>query len=125
MTIEIKSWDVYRVIKSFICRTERIPTSFDLICLCIVSDIWSFGLSDLHKAVFLNFCQCNILFVPLQAADAKDQLHLTRPDLVTYCAVVAPGCGGAFFKMPFGFEFDLLVGGGWTSSASDDIRVQS
>ncbi len=80
MAIEIKSWDVYRVIKSFTCRTERIPTSFDLICLCIVSDIWSFGLSDLHKAVFLNFSQCNILFIPLQAADAKDQLHLTRPD---------------------------------------------
>lgn len=42
--------------------------SFDLVRLCIVSDIGRLGLGYLHQTVFLYFRQSQVLFIPLQAA---------------------------------------------------------
>jgi hypothetical protein len=47
-------------------------TSFNGVSLCIVSNIRCFGFRDFHQAVFLDFCQGNILFVPLQTAEDKE-----------------------------------------------------
>jgi hypothetical protein len=41
----------------------------------------------------------------------------------THWAGVEPGWGGAFFKIPLGFEVDRLGGGLWSSLISDDIEV--
>ena len=86
-------------------------TTVDGVCLRVISNVRSLGLRDLHETVFLELSEREVLLVPLQTKRVVSDETIDLEGIATDCCCAEPDVGGAFLRMPFGFEFERDIGG--------------
>lgn len=87
---------------------KRDHTALYLVCFSVIPYVWRLGFRNLHKAVFLDLSQREILFVPLQATIHSRRLTRTPISICAdaYCDCDPGCCGTAFLRIPFGLGLE-------------------